>query len=448
MRGLRSTIALAVVLGGLAAYIYFVTWRRPAVDEPTNPKVFASIEADKIDELSVSSASGDTTTLKKTDAGWEIVSPIAGEADATEVTNITDSLASAELMRVADENPADLKDYGLDVPRLDVGFKVAGNPNARHLLVGEKSPTGDSLFARRDSEKQVFLIRASLESTLNRSSFDLRDKTLLTFDRIRVDGIELVVGGQTIRIAKEGTEWKLTAPLAARTDGTAVAGLLDRLQSAKMASVVSADASPADLTKYGLDRPEVTATLLTGSDKATLLLGAKSEDKGVYARDGSRPIVMTVEDLLANDLKKGLDAYRAHYVFEFRPLGATHVEITRGDQTVVFDKAKGTGQQGADTWRRVSPNPGNLSQDSIDPFLTNLASLRVASFVGTTTNTGLNQPVATVAVKFDDGKREERVTFGKSAAGVFGARPSEPDSAKLDDAAFDEVMKGLDGLLK
>jgi hypothetical protein len=448
MRGLRSTIALAVVLGGLAAYIYFVTWRKPAVDEPTNPKVFASIEADKIDELSVSLASGDTTTLKKTDAGWEIVSPTAGRADAAEVTSITDNLASVELVRVADENPADLKDYGLDVPRLDVGFKVAGNPNAHHLLVGEKSPTGDSLFARRDSEKQVFLIRAALESTLNRSSFDLRDKTLLTFDRAKVDGIELVAAGRTIRIAKEGAEWKLTAPLAAKTDGAAVAGLLDRLQSAKMTSLVSADASPTDLTTYGLDRPDVTVTLLTGNERATLLLGANREDKGIYARDAARPIVMTVEDLLASDLKKGLDAYRARSVFEFRPLSATHVEITRDDQTVVFDKAKGTGQQGADTWRRVSPNPGNLSQDRIDPFLTNLASLRIASFVGAAANTGLNQPVATVAVKFDDGKKEERVTFGKSAAGVFGARPSEPDAARLDDAAFDEAMKGLDGLLK
>ena len=29
MRGLRSTIALVVVLIGLGAYIYFVTWKRP-----------------------------------------------------------------------------------------------------------------------------------------------------------------------------------------------------------------------------------------------------------------------------------------------------------------------------------------------------------------------------------------------------------------------------------
>ena len=29
MRGLRTTIGLVVVLGGLFAYIYFVTWKQP-----------------------------------------------------------------------------------------------------------------------------------------------------------------------------------------------------------------------------------------------------------------------------------------------------------------------------------------------------------------------------------------------------------------------------------
>ena len=394
-------------------------------------------------------ASGDTTTLKKTDAGWQIVAPIAAKADAAEVSSITDNLASVEIARVVDENPTDLKDYGLDVPRLDVDFKVAGNPNAHHLLVGEKSPTGDEPL--RQTGRREAGVPDSGVARVDAQPIDLRPARQDAAHVRPRQGRRNRTRRRRARpfaIAKEGAEWKLTTPLAAKTDAAAVAGLLDRLQSAKMTSVVSADASPADLTKYGLDQPDVTVTLLTGSEKATLLLGANWEDQGVCARDGARPIVMTVEDLLASDLKKGLDAYRAHYVFEFRPFNATHVEITRDGQTVVLDKAKGTGQQGADTWRRVSPNPGNLSQDRIDPFLTDLASLRIASFVGDTSNTGLNQPVATVAVKFDDGKKEERVTFGKSAAGVFVARPSEPDAAKLDDAAFDEAMKGLDGLLK
>ena len=157
MRGLRSTIALLVVLIGLGAYIYFVTWKKtPADTDSKQEKVFAAIQADKIDELRVKSASGDQTTLKKGDGGWQLVEP-AVKADESEVSGITTNLASVAVTRVVDENPADLKEYGLAEPRIDVGFKAAGDKDYRHLLIGEKSPTGSDLFAKRNAEKRVLL---------------------------------------------------------------------------------------------------------------------------------------------------------------------------------------------------------------------------------------------------------------------------------------------------
>src|SRR5439155_2674865 len=108
----------------------------------------------------------------------------------------------------------------------------------------------------------------------------------------------------------------------------AVEGLVGRLGTAQMKSIVTTEASPADLKKYGLDKPQETVTLNVGSARATLQLGAKAEDNTVYARDASRPVVMTVESALADDMKKGADEYRRKDVFEFRPFNATHIEFT------------------------------------------------------------------------------------------------------------------------
>ena len=66
MRGLRSTLALLVVLIGLCAYIYFVVSKKPASGtDAAKERVFVSLDADKIDEIKVKSESGDNTTLKK-----------------------------------------------------------------------------------------------------------------------------------------------------------------------------------------------------------------------------------------------------------------------------------------------------------------------------------------------------------------------------------------------
>src|SRR5580765_2968760 len=162
MRGLRSTIALLVVLIGLCAYIYFVVSKKPESGaEAAKERVFVSLEADKIDELKVKSESGDTTTLKKADGKWQITAPLAVKADEMQASALATNLSTLEVVRVVDENPADLKEYGLDSPRVEIEFKASGDKNygaSHRLFLGGKSPTGGDLFARRDADKRVVLV--------------------------------------------------------------------------------------------------------------------------------------------------------------------------------------------------------------------------------------------------------------------------------------------------
>lgn len=246
MRGLRSTIALVVVLAGLFAYIYFVTWKQPAEPASKLEKVFAGLAVDKIDELKITSDKGDVTTLKKDSGGWQIVSPVTAKADETEASGIANALGQAEVSRVIDENPTSLKDYGLEKPRIVIEFKASGDKDSRRLTLGEKSPTGSDIFTKRNDDKRVFLIGSTQETTFNRSTFDLRDKTVLKFERDKVDGIEVRAGGKTVQLAKDGSDWKLTQPLQTRADYGAVEGLIGRVQSSLMKSIVSDDPSPAE----------------------------------------------------------------------------------------------------------------------------------------------------------------------------------------------------------
>src|SRR5262245_37779331 len=139
MRGLRSTIALTLVLAGLGAYIYFVTWKKtPETSASKQEKVFAGVESDKVEEVTVKSEKGDTTTLKKENGTWNIVAPLTAKADESESSAIANALGQLEITRVIDENPADLKDYGLTTPRIEVSFKAAGGKTTGRLLLGDK----------------------------------------------------------------------------------------------------------------------------------------------------------------------------------------------------------------------------------------------------------------------------------------------------------------------
>jgi hypothetical protein len=452
MRGLRSTIALVVVLAGLGAYIYFVTSKvpegGPTSDDAKKEKVFAALQADKIEEVKVSTAAGDSTTLKKDGSSWKITQPSDLPASESDVSQLTSALGQADIVRVIDENPSNLNDYGLSNPRVEVDFKAAGDKDYRKLFIGEKTPTGGDFFAKRNDEKKVFLISASQDTSLNKTTFDLRDKTLLKFERDKVDALDISSGGKDMAIAKDGGDWKMSKPVQTRADFGSVEGLVGRLQTVQMKSIVADSASPADLKKYGLDKPEATVNLGLGSARATLLFGGKAADNTVYARDASKPAVVTVESALLDDMKKSADDYRRKDVFEFRPFNATHIEITRNGQTVTLERTKGQGENAPDKWKRVSPTAGDLDKEKSDGLLGKLSNIRVTSFVDSNAKTGLDKPAMSVVVKFDEGKKEDRATFAQVGNDVFVARPGEPGAAKIDAADFNDVVKTLDEIVK
>ena len=48
--------------------------------------------------------------------------------------------------------------------------------------------------------------------------------------------------------------------------------------------------------------------------------------------------------------------------------------------------------------------------------------MRAEKFVASASGTGLDKPALTITVKFDDSKKEEKVTFGQSGQDVYAAR--------------------------
>jgi hypothetical protein len=140
-------------------------------------------------------------------------------------------------------------------------------------------------------------------------------------------------------LTKKGSDWRFTKPVDAKADFNLIDGLVGKLHQAKMTGIETADGTK-DLKKYGLDKPQATATIGAGSARATLALGSKKEDGSLYARDLSRPAVFTVEGTLLDDLKKSADDYRRKELFEFRSFSAQHVEVTFAGQTLRVRQAE------------------------------------------------------------------------------------------------------------
>jgi Domain of unknown function (DUF4340) len=444
MRGFRTTFLLLLVLLGLVGYIYFYEMKRPAATETAEQKqkVFA-VETATIEELEVKAASGERTVLKKAGDAWRIVEPLEAKADEGEATGIVTNLASLDIQRVVDEKATDLAQYGLAPPRVEVGFKKAGQAEASRLLLGDTNATGGELYAKLPGSPRVFLVSSFLQSTFNKGTFDLRDKTILSFDPANVDTLEIVTNDQRLAFAKTGGLWALTSPVAARADQGQVQGAVGSLQTLAMKSIAEPAAAEKDFAKYGLDKPELTATVGAGSARATIVVGKADQSGFQYAKDASRPMIVTIDPALVNALRNTADSFRPKDVFEFRSFNADRLEIARGASTVAFERV--TDKDGAAKWKRLNP-AGDVETSGIDALLSALSGLSNDGYVDAKAKTGADSPVAVVTAKFEDGKKEERVVFGKVGAEMFAVRAGEPGAAKVDAAKFDEAMKALEAI--
>jgi hypothetical protein len=447
MGRIRSTLILLVVAVGLGGYLYFVESKRPVGDESAKKKVF-TYESSKINQVQVKSSSGDVTALRKgTDSAWTIVQPVEARADRNIISDVVTNLANLEEQRVVDENAADLKAYGLAEPRVDITFNVEGEKDAKRILLGEKTPSSSGVYAKLPNSNRVVVIDTALESAADKSTFDFRDKAAVAFDQTKVTSLELASAAQTIRLEKSGEEWKLVKPIHAPADFVSVNGVIGQLQSAQMTGLKDRPDDLKDLKQYGLDKPAVVATVGTGTSSVKLELGKEADAGAVWARDPSKPAVFSVNNGVAMELKKKVDDFRRKEIFDFRPYNTTRFEITRGKDTRVFERVKGTGENAVDTWKQVAPSAKTVDSSNLEGALLDFSNLRAESFVAAAgAVTGHNAPAATIVVKFDDGKKEERIVIGTTGAGVFATRADQPGALKIEAGKYEAAVKKLDAL--
>ena len=355
---------------------------------------------------------------------------------------------------MVDENPADLKEYGLDAPRVEIEFKASGDKtygDYHRLLIGGKSPTGGDVFAMRDADKRVILVPGHTDAIFNRSTFDLRDKTSgrstgQTVDRIAASGNRRHdrAWQRRHRMEADETDDGHRGPYPRPTRCSA------SFRGRPMKSIVAEQATPADLKKYGFDRPQATLTLhAEGRRRIARLRWQRQRYRRLRARS-SKPLVATADRSLLEALRKPAGGISPEEPLRVQPLLHRSARVHRATARRSCSRRSSPQDLTPDKWRRVSPNAGEPDAMNMDDLAHELEGLRATSFLNSTAGTGLDKPSLTVYAKFENGTKEDRVSFGRGGSGRRRVRdsPGQPGAAQVSAAEFDEAIKALDLISK
>jgi Domain of unknown function (DUF4340) len=228
--------------------------------------------------------------------------------------------------------------------------------------------------------------------------------TVLAVDKAKAKEISLATAGETIRLVKEGSAWKVAAPFTAPADTSAVESMLTSLEKLEADEVVVEQA--ANPAEYGLDKPSRTITAVVEGAPAPLKVefGSKSPDgSSVYARASGSPKVYLVPQWVEGSFEKK--------PFDLRDRDLLHVkrDDVRSLEVAGPEGSYSLARTDAGEWAFTKPVATRAGRWSVDGLLGTIENLRMDSVAAEAATPkdvkayGLEKATRTVSLVLKDG---------------------------------------------
>jgi hypothetical protein len=461
MNAFGRTAAAVVVFAGLFGYIYFVESKK----DPKTPesgaglskreKVFAGLDKMKVKSITLKKRNGDLVHAEKSGEAWTLAAPREVPADGSEMGILLDALQNLETEEIVNENATDFAPFGLSEPRISVSLTAEGASKPFEFDLGDSVPAGSGIFARVPGRPRLFTVSSTLENTLGKSAFDLRDRSVLKVKKDAIQSFEAGEKGKTsYRLVRGGAgedDWKVAAPLATRAARWSADSLLGLIENLRMESIVTEDAKPSDLAKYGLGGTARRVTLgLDGAKTLALEIGKKTEAGKYYAREASSKLVALIPAAVPDDLDKGLKNLRATRLLDVATYEVTSLDVSAGGAVKTFTKSTVKGKDGIDSvvWKSTAPTK-DAPEEAVSSAMIAIGGAEAAEFIDAPKGPsayGLEAPAVRVTLHFEGGKKEDWFELSVKGDTGFGRRKNDVAVLKLDKAKTEGLIKSFTAL--
>jgi len=399
----KTTLIILAIAAILAGAVYYFDWKRSSAEKTTPPKRAYSMQASDVVSFTLAHPtrpSEPAIYFVKRGGSWQVVEPVESSADQSTVDGLANQIAGADISETEPGTPDRLKAFGLDPPQASLEFQLASG--ARHtLLIGNKTFTGDSVYAIIDGAQQVSLLPALLETSTAKGLDSLRDRSVLHFDSAQAGSFTLRNAAGQIEAFKENGRWRIKKPSDVPASDDAVTSLFQSVRDAALLSVASE--KPDDLGRYGLLNPAISFTVTEGKGVPSTLLVGKKDGDAYFARDVSRPTIFRINADVYKKLSEKFADLRDKKVVRVNSTDIQSLEIRNANGSVslsrqkdspddwVFDTPADQKGKAASSWKILDPLTGLTAEEVIDHPAPNLLALEA-------------NPAITAVVTGKDGK--------------------------------------------
>jgi Domain of unknown function (DUF4340) len=263
---------------------------------------------------------------------------------------------------------------------------------------------------------------------------------LVTASPDDITAIDLIYPDREIALRKQDGAWRLTKPIEAPADDTAVKTLLTALTGAEVQK--SLDSLPPNLADFGLDKPDPTVKLATAKGDLPVIAVGKNAAIGgkSYVRVGDEQKITLVPSTFKFGLNKQPKDLRDKQLLTFKDEDVARINIAPVDGPPVTLVRKDK-----DVWT-LEPDAKPTDITEVRSYLSSLRSTRAVDFPDTdAAAAGLDAPRLTVTVGLPNDATQSLLIGKDTTQGtqkqIFAKRSDQPTIVTLGDWSFRTLGK-------
>jgi hypothetical protein len=224
---------------------------------------------DDAEQIVLRSGANKPIEIDRQGGQWRIVAPGHYAADSDTIAQILTALVDARITDFVTDAPTDLAQYGLKSPQIAVTVFSGKDKTEHALFIGLEQPQAakKAVYVKRGGENSVYTVEDALLGKVNLGLFDLRDKTVMGFDSLKVGRIEIENHGKQFTLSRDAAgKWQVTdGTKASPANGQAVQTFLDELANLKGDKIVQDPIT--DPQRFAMDKPTEQMVIFGKDDK-------------------------------------------------------------------------------------------------------------------------------------------------------------------------------------
>jgi len=248
---------------------------------------------------------------------WRMMRPVETRADDKMITGLLDSLEVMKILEYLPASEANLKKYALQQPKVLLTCEIKDRQPRTRIAIGTVTDDGQAAYVRDVDEDWIYKVRATGLRHIPATATDVRDRQVLRYKGYEVNMFEVTRENHRVRVRrdqKQKTVWKLEEPFRGNADAVSVGKAFNALESVYTEIFVS-DEADADMSRFGLDKPSMEITLLSGGrgklaeERLSLLVGKVFPGDGslVYVKRRNSPVVSLTKNTFLTELNQLID---------------------------------------------------------------------------------------------------------------------------------------------